>query len=392
MSYKTDETGNYVLDKDGNKITYAASSNNETYLCSWLYKKDHESTPVWLDRYYYPDLIERNEALKSVSTYNQSFENIIDKNYIKGDTIDLNQKIAGKIHRNTYFDKLSDMVIEAGNTYRYQRVSSDMINEVVEQIEPNRITTVTSDSGVEVDLLDEFLFDNEHYRKLKYDKWNNTNSINFNTDIYLSRKKRMGIQLFGTDYTDGFNIQNRKDLAPFHYYASETVLYLLNNKFEIVHQFDFGEKYEDTIFKIFLGNTFDDVIVVSGCWLYILSYDLRLKSRIDMTATSNETNAIYKLEECASSDSDKSLLNYPYGHTNEVCSRRITCTDGEKGGIKVSKSKYSLTIDRKFIAPKKMKTRKVQSSGFQLIPSLLCEELCKGNPILYRNNIYVPLN
>lgn len=130
----------------------------------------------------------------------------------------------------------------------------------------------------------------------------------------------MGIQLFGTDYTDGFNIQNRKDLAPFHYYASETVLYLLNNKFEIVHQFDFGEKYEDIIYKIFLGNTFDDVVVVSGCWLYILSYDLRLKSRIDMTATSNESNAIYNLDTCVSSNTNRSLLNYPYGHSYYECS------------------------------------------------------------------------
>ena len=131
--------------------------------------------------------------MKAESKFNQSFENIIDKNYIKGDKINYKDDITGKIHRNTYFDKISDMVIEAGNTYRYQRVSSDMINEVIEQIEPNRISTVISDSGQDIDLLDEFLFDNEHYRKLSYDKWNNTNSINFNTDIYLSRKKRMGI-------------------------------------------------------------------------------------------------------------------------------------------------------------------------------------------------------
>lgn len=403
-SYKTDEHGNYIFDKDGNRIIYQAQPNNETYLCSWLYKKDHESKPVWLDRYYYPDFIERHEALKAESKFNQSFENIIDKNYIKGDKINYKDDITGKIHRNTYFDKISDMVIEAGNTYRYQRVSSDMINEVIEQIEPNRISTVISDSGQDIDLLDEFLFDNEHYRKLSYDKWNNTNSINFNTDIYLSRKKRMGIQLFGTDYTDGFNIQNRKDLAPFHYYATETVLYLLNNKFEIVHQFDFGEKYNDVIYKLFLGNTFDDVVVVSGCWMYILSYDLRLKSRIDMTAEQIETisnedgtvkhsydNAIYNLTNCTTSKNDKSLLNYPYGHTNFVTDRIIK-TESTGVYVKDIKNKGSIKIDRKFIAPCKLNTRKMNHDGYILIQSFLCEEICKGNAILYKNNIYVPLN
>lgn len=73
-------------------------------------------------------------------------------------------------------------------------------------------------------------------------------------------------------------------------------MYLCNNKFEIVHQFDLWDKYEDTILKLFLGDVFDDVIIVSGIWMYILSYDLRLKSRIDMTATTGKDNAIKDLD------------------------------------------------------------------------------------------------
>jgi hypothetical protein len=53
----------------------------------------------------------------------------------------------------------------------------------------------------------------------------------------------MGIQIFGSDYTSGFNIQNRKDLVPYHYYASEECVFLMNNKFEVVHKFDLYEKY-----------------------------------------------------------------------------------------------------------------------------------------------------
>lgn len=391
VAFKTDEEGNFILDKNGEKISYDASPNNETYLCSWLYKKDNESNPVWLDRYYYPDLIERHNALSAESTYNQSFENIIDKNYIHNNATDLQDKIVGKIHRNTYFDKLSDMVIEAGNTYRYQRLSTEMVKEVNEQTDHNRIQTVVSDSDEEVDLLNEFLFDNEHYRKLKYDKWNKTNAINFNTDIYLTRKKRIGIQLFGTDYCDGFNIQNRKDLVPFHYYASETVLYLLNNKFEIVHQFDLGEKYDDKIFKLFLGNTFDDVIILSGCWLYILSYDLRLKSRIDMTAVNEESNAIKDIEfYSAGGDSNKKFVNYPYGNTHKVCNRVLKTTGSFTK--KITQSNYSKKIDKNFISPSYIRVRERKLTGYILIPSLLCQTLCEGNPILYKNNIYVPLN
>ena len=56
QSYK-----NSIKDSDGNRLT----PNNETYLCSWLYKPTHESEPIWLDRYYYPDLISRADALKA---------------------------------------------------------------------------------------------------------------------------------------------------------------------------------------------------------------------------------------------------------------------------------------------------------------------------------------
>jgi hypothetical protein len=81
--------------------------------------------------------------------------------------------------------------------------------------------------------------------------------------------------LFGTDYNHGFNIQNRKDLTPFHYYPAENIIYLLNNKFEIVHQFDFASKFKgEKICKLVLGDVFDDVIVIGNNHLYIFTYDL----------------------------------------------------------------------------------------------------------------------
>lgn len=159
---------------------------------------------------------------------------------------------------------------------------------------------------------------------MDYKDWNRTNKINFNGDFYLQRDKRMGIQLFGTDFTNGFNIQNRKDLVPFHYYATDKILYLCNNKFEIVHQFDLYEKYNDYILKLFLGDVFDDVIILSGIWLYILSYDLRLKSRINLTATSDnedelQLNAIKDLGKLILNenlDGMTKLINYPYNDTH----------------------------------------------------------------------------
>lgn len=504
-----------IKDQNGNSI----SPNNGTYLCSWLYKKNHQSSPIWLDRYYYPDIISREEALKGISKYDLSFENIINKSYIsevpelEGDVSDdqINsyneqvksvREIKGKIHRNTYFDKVSDLVIEGGNTYRYHRISNDMLNEVNTNLQKNQIIKGKNRARKEINLEDLFYFNNEDYYKLNYKDWNKTNSINFNTDIYLRRDKRMGIQLFGTDYIDGFNIQNRKDLAPFHYYATDKAIYLLNNKCEIVHSFNLRQKYDDTILKMFLGDMFDDVVVITGMWMYIFSYDLRLKSRIDMTASESngKANGIKDLENISANgvetdissqyqaDMDltqnrknhiekygvhdnipfsqvkkgaelfcskclrilkerqehlakdhnaaenkteefieqgkrlycpicdptfkeeqkkqeetviintnspqASMVNYPYGHTN-ISISDITLEHWGEGTFEVPKSKdlYFYDFKKNFIATTHIFVdQDIVTSDYVLIPSRLSQEICRSNSLLYKNNLYIPVN
>ena len=118
--------------------------------------------------------------------YEQSFENILDKNYDK-------DYIKKKIYQHTYFDKKSDMVIEPGNTYRYQRLSKKMVDELIDNISPYQIEKYSDTAKREYNTRDLFNFDNEHYRIVKYDKWNKTNIINFNTDIYLRSDKKIGL-------------------------------------------------------------------------------------------------------------------------------------------------------------------------------------------------------
>ena len=153
---------------------------------------------------------------------------------------------------------------------------------MVQSLEGNRIKIGLNQKNKEVDLLDTFYFDKENYLKLNYKDWKNTNKINFNTDIYLSKKKRMGIQIFGNDYSSGFTIQNRKDLIPYHYYSTDSTIYLMNNKFQLIHSFEINATYGDTIRKVILGDTFDDVYVITDVFIYVFAYDLRLKTRIDL--------------------------------------------------------------------------------------------------------------
>ena len=110
-----------------------------------------------------------------------------------------------------------------------------------------------------------------------------------------------------------------------------------------------------------------------------------------MTAVNEESNAIKDIEfYSAGGDSNKKFVNYPYGNTHKVCNRVLKTTGSFTK--KITQSNYSKKIDKNFISPSYIRVRERKLTGYILIPSLLCQTLCEGNPILYKNNIYVPLN
>lgn len=112
-------------------------------------------------------------------------------------------------------------------------------------------------------------------------------------------------------------------MAPFHYYASDDEVLLLNNKFQKCHSFNLFETYGDKIVKTVLGAPFENIIIISPAFLYILSYDLQVKARISLLNNGDKEGvAIYGTE----LDSDKSVFNeiglkvriYPFMRTKSV--------------------------------------------------------------------------
>lgn len=362
--YRLQGAHTIITDESGNKLY----PNNGTYLCTWLYQMDTDKEPVWLDRYYYPDKISRKEALTSPH-FKESFENIIDKNY---DTDEITQTIK----EHTYFDKLSDMVFEPDNTYKYARLSSEMVNELSDKLEPNRITNVEDKDGNLAYLSDQMLLDGKHCLRIDHKLFNKTNAINFNTDLYITNGKKIGLQIFGTDYTSGFNIQNRKDLAPYHYYATAKVLYMLNDAFEIKHSFDLYSKYHDTINKFILGDVFDDVIAFSNLYLYIFTYDLSLKSKIGYGDIKGINDIII--------DGVKgNLLNFPYA--NDRININFTKPQKIDAG-KVTQARYNVG----YLPDDSIKINYTEPDPAVFFETNISKILSSQNALTYKGNIYVP--
>lgn len=341
--------------------------NNGVYLCSWLYYADDGNDPIWLDRYYYPDVISREEALVG-SHFSPSFENIFDKNYRNAINVE-------KAKQNTYFDKISDVVIEPGNFYRYSRISYNLISSVNEKTDAYRIKTIETNKNIKEDMMSNIVFDNKTWAKISHDSFNKTNKLNFNVDIYLQKEKRMGLQLFGADYKSGFNIQNRKDLSPFHYYATEKEIYLLNNNFEIKRSLELFGKYGETIVKFILGDVFDDVVVVAGLNLYLLSYDLTIKTKIDYRDILGADALLL--------EDGTSLLAYPY--------EEIFSDIDNYQAIESHEFKYEHTEFETPYKPDLISEIKVQSwIDDMYYDTEISKIITEGNSLCYKNNIYIP--
>jgi hypothetical protein len=75
-------------------------------LCTWLYQADEKSVPIWLDRYYYPDIISRKKALNAKKEFDLSFDNIVDRYYYKDSPGYNNLDIYGKEQINLFNEKL----------------------------------------------------------------------------------------------------------------------------------------------------------------------------------------------------------------------------------------------------------------------------------------------
>lgn len=268
----------------------AAPVVNGTYLCTWLYTPSLDSTerPRWMDRFYYPDLVSRQKALAAGATthYDPSYENVVDRNFLPDSEV-----YKGLVERS-YYDLDSTMIIEDSNTYRYDRLSKEMVKEVLEGISEYRVTEAKAANGDTVDVATDMSFDNRTWMRVESSSAKPVTELNLNFDLVINPKKSYGIRLLGNDAYEGLTIDNRKDLAPYHYFVTESSVIMLNNRIEAKRELNISAKYPgERIVDYRLGEVLGNLMVVtektvevgeykvSHQYVYILSFDLKIISR-----------------------------------------------------------------------------------------------------------------
>ena len=107
-------------------------AENVTYLCTWLSGGVGE-TGIWIDRYYYPDLVSKETALAASSTYNITYEQAVE-NLIRS-----NASLKTSVTEKLFMDKKSDLVFEPQTRYKYRRISE---GDFIEKSPTNYCETV----------------------------------------------------------------------------------------------------------------------------------------------------------------------------------------------------------------------------------------------------------
>lgn len=106
--------------------------DNGTYLCTWLKKDSLEDTnPQWYDRYYNPATTTPARALtepeitryKGTEDYDKNLENLCDYGIA---------------------DFPSKMTIKPNREYKFSRLSKEMVDEVMTNLDPKTLNVVTN--------------------------------------------------------------------------------------------------------------------------------------------------------------------------------------------------------------------------------------------------------
>lgn len=99
-----------------------SDDTTKTYLCTWLSGSPYGGESIWVDRYYYPNLITKRGALSSTQAFNTTYNTYLES------LILTNANLSSVVSTNYYFDKKSDMVFRPNTEYVYERFDINSLN------------------------------------------------------------------------------------------------------------------------------------------------------------------------------------------------------------------------------------------------------------------------
>lgn len=231
-----------VADKVYLKRKNTTQFNNGRYLCTWLSAATPQSYGVWVDRYYYPDVLTKFRTLSGDNVFGVSFANDVDSSLIS--------LYSENVYREAYFDKKSDLCIEPNCSLMYQRLGEDNYKNIVRATSPY-VSGFNSYYSTRNNLIpynsSEIIYNASNYNRFPVSPINATGQFTVSFDAYVNPDKLYGYQLMGNKTSHGFGVQNDTLITPFIYVRSESSMYIYNTDYNLLSITTFEKEVRDII-------------------------------------------------------------------------------------------------------------------------------------------------
>jgi hypothetical protein len=237
-----------------------------SYLTTWL------SGSTWVDRYYFPDIIARQNALSDQSLFAPTFSNVISQ---------LAYQSRDKISKLQFFDVKSDLAFYPNETYYYDRVGIDDVSTYVDSISnliQSGFTNVTNNSNItDLTPVSSIIFEASQYSSIPVESINNTGSFTVFFTINNSFDKQLNY-VMGNLIEDGFGIYNDACITPVLYIRTGKVLNAYNTDTSLIYSLSF----DDVISAVVDPAGLDNFHVVAGNGVYNVATDGTILAKVNV--------------------------------------------------------------------------------------------------------------
>jgi len=232
-----------------------SEDENGTWLCAWLcdrisagtreYIIDSEkSGPVWLDRYYNPEILSKRDALDATATCFDSYT----------------QGASSSIRKSGIIDIISHLKLEPGVLYAYHHIGSNDTKNIISSFDDilvhNNLVAYTGVSGNSSSLIAPYT-SSDGYVTYSFDGSTYGKTITPDspfTDFCLSFwlhsddwKKPFGHQILGNYTNDGIGILNDECITPFITLFGSDEIQILNTDFTVLNTIT-SKSYSDVLY------------------------------------------------------------------------------------------------------------------------------------------------
>lgn len=233
-----------------------------TYLITWLSASNIGDYGVWMDRYYYPDLISRKAAMSGSSSFTPSFNNPLQT------LIDNSLSNISLVNQTPMFDKVSDLVIQPSSLYVYERTTTNTVQNYVNTFNGlvhTDFSQVYDVNGNTITYNEKTItFNNDKYVVYTTDDINKTGNMVLKFDLLNNWYTTSFNTLFGTMVDRGFSITNDEKVTPFTYVYGSKVLTVYNSEQTVIYTLSFPSNIKDVIVGNHLADfyiTYDNALV-----------------------------------------------------------------------------------------------------------------------------------